>query len=147
MRFLSTGSLKTNSSKNMLNENELNYKQYTDTSPGHSHVFLNVIKTLQHHTKLFYGTSMYFFLLFRSFWGDIASFVCLDKMPLVHTSVCSVDSVHSSVHQKATSLLNLVGHYYRGPTLSEGSLMIVKLKTNFHSADQWYHIQQVYNRQ
>ncbi len=53
----------------------------------------------------------------------------------LNTSICGVDSLDSSVQQRAASLLNLAGHCYSGPALSE-SLMIVKLKLLFHSADQ-----------
>jgi len=42
----------------------------------------------------------------------------------------------SLVQQRAASVLNHVGHYYSSPALSGGSLMTVKLKPQFHSADQ-----------
>ncbi len=62
------------------------------------------------------------------------------------TSVCWLDSVNSSVHQTEASLLNPAGHCYSGPALSV-SLMIVEMKTNFHSTDQWDYSQWVYNKE
>lgn len=55
---------------------------------------------------------------------------------VLNTLICSVDSVNSSVHWRATSLLNLAGHCYSGPAPLDESLMIVELKPNFHSTDQ-----------
>lgn len=52
------------------------------------------------------------------------------------TSVCSADNVNSSVQQTAASLLNPAGYCYWGPALWDGSLMTVKLKTDFHSTHQ-----------
>ncbi len=52
------------------------------------------------------------------------------------TSGCWVDSLDSSVQQRAASLLNPADDCYSGPALSE-SLMIVELKQQFYSTDQW----------
>ncbi len=53
-----------------------------------------------------------------------------------NTSISPADSLDSSVHQKAASLLNPAGHCYSGPALSDGSLRIVELMTNSHKTEQ-----------
>ncbi len=55
---------------------------------------------------------------------------------LLNTSVSSVDSLDSSVHQRAASLLNPPGHCYSDPALSEQSMSIVELMTQFYRTEQ-----------
>ncbi len=63
------------------------------------------------------------------------------------TSVFPADSLDPSVHQTEASLLNPGGNLHSSPALSDWSLMIVKLNTQFHSADQKANIQQFCNRE
>ncbi len=52
---------------------------------------------------------------------------------VLNTSVSAADSLDSSVHQRADSLLNLVGHCYSVPALSGVRGLNSELKTNNHS--------------
>ncbi len=58
------------------------------------------------------------------------------KYNVFHTSVSAADSLDSSVHQRAASLLNPAGHCYSDPALSGQSLRIVELMINSHNTEQ-----------